>query len=122
MARIKINLTEEHIKLIKNFKVERINDIHVGFDTINPYGGSYLLEELAMILGYWDKAIEGSETDLIHGRRFGLENEQAMLDIHKYVVDNFMFITSILIQFADSGLKPGTYSSLDYYINWEYKG
>ena len=35
MAKIKINLTENHIKLIKNFKVERINDIYVGVDTID---------------------------------------------------------------------------------------
>lgn len=122
MAKIKIKLNEEHIKLIKQFKVERINDIHVGFDTINPYGGSYLMEDLAMILGYWDKVSEEhDETDFYYGRRFGLENEQKMIEIHNYVMDNFEYILSMLIQFSTEGIKPGLYTSIDYNINWEYK-
>ena len=109
------------MKLIKQFRINRFNDINVGFDTINPYGGSYLMEELAKILGYWDKSIEGSETDFLYGRRFGIDNEQIMIDIHNYVVDNIEFIMSIIMQFIDTGIKPGVYTSLDYYMNWEYK-
>lgn len=120
MAKIKIRLTEKHIKLIKNFKVERFDDIKAGFDTINPYGGSYLMEDLALILGYWDKAIEGTETDF-DGRKFGLDNEIEMINIHNYVVDNFEFIMSIIIQFIDIGVKPGLYTSKENYINWDYK-
>jgi hypothetical protein len=120
MAKIKINLTENHIKLIKNFKVERINDIYVGVDTINPYGGSYLMEDLAMMLGYWDKAVEGTEKDY-DGRKFGLDNEQEMIEIHNYVMNNMPFILSILIQFSTDIVKPGVYTSLDYNIFWEYK-
>lgn len=119
MAKIKIKLTDEHIKLIKEFKVERFNDIQVGFDTINPYGGTYLMEDLAMILGYWDKAIENTENDY-DGRKFGLENEVKMYEIHGYLMDNFEFILSIIIQFAVTGIKPGLYTSLDYNINWTY--
>jgi hypothetical protein len=121
MAKIKITLTEEHIKLISNFKSEKINDIHVGFDTINPYGGSYLMEDLAMILGYWDKVVEGSETDFMYGRRFGLENEQEMINVHNYLMDNFQFILSIIIQFATVGIKPGLYTTIDYNLDWTYK-
>lgn len=122
MAKIKIRLNEEHIKLINNFKVERINDIHIGFDTINPYGGSYLFEDLAMILGFWDKAIENSENDFIFGRRFGIDNEKIMIDVHNYLMDNFEFILSIIIQFSCSGgVKPGLYSSVDYNINWTFE-
>lgn len=120
MAKIKITLTENHIKLIKNFRIERFNDVQVGFDTINPYGGNYLMEDLAMILGYWDKAIEGTEMDY-DGRKFGLENEMEMLKQHSYLMDNFEYIISMLIQFSSEGLKPGLYTSLDYNINWVYK-
>lgn len=121
MAKIKINLNEKHIKLIERFVVERFNDIHVGFDSINPYGGDYLMEDLAMILGYWDKAIEGTEKDY-DGRKFGLDNEIEMIKIHSYVVDNIEFILSILIQYSTTGIKAGLYTSLDNNIKWEYKG
>lgn len=119
MAKIKIKITKDHLKLIKQFKVETINDYKTGFDTINPYGGMYLMEDLAMILGYWDKAVEGTERDY-DGRKFGIDNEIKMLEIHTYVIDNINFILSILIQFSDKGIKPGVYTSLDYDLNWEY--
>lgn len=120
MAKVKINLTEEHIKLIKEFRIERIDDIYIGFDTINPYGGSYLMEDLAMILGYWDKAIEGTEKDY-DGRKFGIENEQKMLSIHTYLMDNMEYILSILTQFITTGVKPGLYTATDYNLRWDYK-
>jgi len=120
MAKIKIKLTEDHIRLIKNFRAERVNDIHTGVDTINPYGGSYLMEDLAMILGYWDKAVEGTESDY-DGRKFGLENEQIMIDTHNYLMERMPFILTMLFQFVDEGIKPGLYTSLDYNIFWEYK-
>ena len=120
MAKIKINLNEKHIKLIERFVVERFNDIHVGFDSINPYGGDYLMEDLAMMLGYWDKAVEGTEKDY-NGRKFGLDNEQEMIEVHNYLMERMTFILSILIQFATEVIKPGIYTSLDYNIFWEYK-
>jgi hypothetical protein len=117
--KIKINLTEEHIKLIKEFRVERIDDIYTGFDTIDPYGGSYVMEDIAMILGYWDQAIEGTEKDY-DGRKFGFENEQKMINIHNYVVENMSYILSIIIQFVTEGIKPGLYTSSDTNIHWIY--
>lgn len=120
MAKIKIKLTEDHIKLIKYFKFERIDDYHTGADTINPYGGTYLMEDLAMILGYWEQAKPGTEKDY-DGRKFGLENEQKMMDIHQYLMDNMNFVLSIIVQFIETGVTPGVYSSVDYCLNWEYK-
>lgn len=120
MAKLKINLTEEHILLIKNFKIQRFDDIKIGFDTINPYGGNHLMEDLAMILGYWDKTIENTELDY-DGRKFGLDNEIEMIKKHSYVVDNFEYIISILIQYSDTGLKPGKYTCIDYQLDWKYE-
>jgi hypothetical protein len=78
------------------------------------------MEDLAMILGYWEQAVEGTEKDY-DGRKFGLDNEVKMLEIHTYVVDNIEFIVSMLIQFATKGgLKPGLYTAIDYNLNWEY--
>lgn len=121
MAKIKITLNEEHLKLIKEFRVTRIDDIHVGIDSINPYGGTYLMEDLAMILGYWDKMVEGTEKDY-DGRKFGLENEIKMIELHNHLMDNIEFILSMLFQFSVDGLKPGTYTCIDYIMKWECKG
>lgn len=120
MAKIKIKLTENHIKLIKELRIEKIGDNYVGFDTIEPYGGNYLMEDLAMIFGFWDKAIDGTEKDY-DGRKFGLENEKFMLDIHMYLIDNFDYILSILIQYATIGIKPGIYTAIDHNLRWDYK-
>lgn len=120
MAKIKLKIGEEHLKLIKNFKVERFDDIKIGFDSINPYGGQYLMEDLALILGYWDKSVEGSELHY-DGRKFGLENEMEMIKIHNHVVDNMEYILSIIIQFSgEGGIKEGLYTSFDYDLNWTY--
>ena len=120
MAKIKLTINEEHIKLIKEFRIERLNDIHVGFDTINPYGGSFLMVDLAMILGYWDKAIDGTEKDY-DGRKFGVENETKMLNVHMYLMDNFEYILSLMIQYVSEGIKPGKYTAIDKNLKWKYE-
>lgn len=120
MAKIKITLNEDHIKLLKEFKITSINDTYVGFDTFNPYGGSYIMENIAMILGNWDKAIEGTEKDY-DGRKFGLELEQEMLKLHVYIIDNFEYILSIMVQYLSEGVKPGTYTAKNNQLIWEYK-
>lgn len=119
MSKIKIKLNENHLKLINEFRVEKIDDYHSGIDTVNPYGGTYLMEDLAQILGYWDKALPGTESDY-DGRKFGIENEIDMLKTHMYLMDNAEYILSIILQFALTGVKIGTYTSSDTYIKWTY--
>lgn len=119
MAKIRIKLTDEHIKLIKEFRIENIGDNHVGIDTIEPYGGAFLMEDLALILGFWDSSIEGTEKDY-DGKKFGLENEQYMIDIHMYLMDNIQYILSILLQFSSEGIKAGIYSASGRYLKWTF--
>lgn len=119
MAKIKITLTEEHIKLIKNFKIINIDDTYSGFDKINPYGGCYPMEDIAMILGYWGNATKGSENHF-DGRKFGLELEQKLWETHCYVQENFDYILSIITQYVTEGVKPGIYTALNHQLIWEY--
>jgi hypothetical protein len=121
MAKIKINLTEDHIKLIKEFRIENIDDYHVGFDSVNPYGGTYLMQDLAMILGYFDKVVEGTEKDY-DGPKYGIENETIMLGLHMYIMNHLDYILSIMVQFISIGVKPGLYTAIDYNLHWQYKG
>lgn len=120
MAKIKLKLEEKHIDLIRNFKYEIINDYKVGVDIYNPYRGSHLMEDLAMIFGIWDKYTEGTENDF-DGRKYGFETEKMMLDYHNYVIDNLKFILSIMSQFIDTGVKSGTYTAIDTVLDWTYE-
>ena len=107
--KLKVELTEDHIKLIKNFNFERISDKHYGLDTYGLWGGTYLYEQMAYILGYQDKIIP--ETI-----------EEKMMDYDAYILENLVFIEEILHQFCDKGgLKPGIYTCLDYNRQWDYK-
>jgi len=119
MAKIKITLTEDHIMLIKNFKFKQIDDNNASIDIYNPYDGTFLMEDLALIFGKWDKFTPGTENDY-DGKKYGLEVETEMLEYHTYIVDNIEYILSIIIQFVGEGIKPGVYSTIDYKLDWTY--
>lgn len=57
--KISINLTDEHIKLIKNLRYIKFDDNRYGVDNYAPwaYGGSSIFEDMALILGFGDKII-----------------------------------------------------------------
>ena len=89
-----------------------------GCDQWSLFGGTYLLEDMAMILGYFDQAIENSET-LASGRRFPEELEQEMYSLYEYITENLEDIFTIVLSFINKGgVKPGSYV-LDNY-QWVY--
>lgn len=60
----RITLTKEHLKLIPFFYEQEEGDNKIVFDKTHLYNlGSHLLEDLAMILGYNDSVIKGTEED-----------------------------------------------------------
>lgn len=85
-----------------------------GVDQWNLFGGTYVLEDVAMILGYFDQAIENSEA-LAGGRRFPEELEEKMYTLYEYICDNLEDILVLTFTFAtNGGLTPGTYEYVDY--------
>ena len=89
-----------------------------GCDQWSLFGGTYLLEDMAMILGYFDKAIENSET-LATGRRFPKELEEEMYSLYDFICSNMEDIFTLILSFiGNGGIKPGTYV-LDNY-QWVY--
>lgn len=117
MALIKLTLTEDHIRLISNFKFEVINKGQIQINRNCLYGGTFILEEIAMIIGKFDQAIEGTEDDSM-GRAFPDELEEYMWSLHNYIVDNLENIESLLHQFAAEGIKPGTYKCKSQEMFW----
>lgn len=91
-----------------------------GCDQWSLFGGTYLLEDIAMILGYFDQAIENSET-LATGRRFPDELEEEMYSLYEFICNNMEDIFTLVLTFiGNGGLKPGKYVFDDY--QWKYKG
>jgi hypothetical protein len=119
----RITLTPEHIKLISliRFNEDDEND-SLFIDKNDPYELSGRLEDIALALGYKDKAIPGTETDP-EGAAFPDDIEEHLLDIHHYVVDNLYFIESIMHQLAfNGGITPGTYKCIDTEGVWTKEG
>lgn len=79
-----------------------------GCDQWNLFGGTYVLEDIAMILGYFNQALEDSE-NLASGRRFPVELENKMYDLYEYIVLNFEDIMTLVLDSISTGITPGTY-------------
>ena len=116
----RITLTKEHLKLIPFFYEQEEGDNKIVFDKTHLYNlGSHLLEDLAMILGYNDSAIKGTEEDP-DGKAFPDEIEAHMLEVHNYIVDNFFSIQSLLHFYVTRrGLTEGEYKCKDNELIWE---
>lgn len=127
MAIKKLTLTEDHIKLIRalnpvkfEFDDESENSrIGVGYDSRSLWGGSYLYEDIALVLGFYEESMEGTENDYT-GRRYSKEREEYMNGLYDFFEENLFYIESLVHQFCDKGgLTPGTYKCIDYQLNWE---
>lgn len=117
MALIKLKLTEEHLKLIKNFKIQDLDDYNISIDKINPYGGNFILEDMAYILGLYDKRIPNTDYDY-NGPKFPEDVTKHMVELHYYIVDNLYNIENLIHQFIGEKIEPGTYKSIDREQYW----
>jgi len=119
MARIYVNLTEDHLKLIRNLNVQALTDETVGIAKDNLYGGTYKYEQMALILGLADKAVPGTEEDMENGTLYEKEAQLYMVELDKYINENLLNIEEILHQFClKGGLTVGKYVCKDYQHIW----
>ena len=123
----------DNLELTQDAKYKELNDavladIHGfdpnsrfgwGCDQWNLFGGTYVLEDIAMILGYFEQALPNSET-LASGRRFPDELEDKMYSLYEYICDNLEDIMVLVFTYAgNGGIVPGTYEYVDY--KWSKK-
>ena len=130
MKRLKVEFTEDMLKLISciKFKEEPNKDaidqqkMNYYIDFFSLYGGNFLLEDLSMILGQYDKKNENTENDWF-GPVFPDDVKEYMLNVHFQVLDNIANIEEILHQFAaKGGLQVGTYSCKPNEHIWKFDG
>ncbi len=116
---VKVKITEDHIKLIQGLNPTRDDKDNVVYNVNSLWGGSYLFEDMALILGFYDEQIQGTEEDYT-GRRYSEDKEKYMLSLYDWFKANLLYIESLVHQFSfKGGLTPGVYKCIDYQLNWE---
>ena len=117
--KIHLRLNEDHLKLISFIKIEDEKDDVLEINKVTILSlQSHLLDDVAMILGLRDQAIEGtSESEL--GCAYPEEVEKRMLDAYTYVRSNLYYIETLLHQRCNKGIHPGHYVAIDNEMIWE---
>ena len=116
----RIEVTEDLLALIPIIFVQEEGDDKIMIDKNHVFSiGMHLLEDMAMALNIYDRAIKGTEDDP-EGKAFSEEDTKYMLDLHKYVTDNIYYIETLIHQFATKGgLQVGVYKCKDNELIWE---
>ena len=94
-------------------KMKTISDLkecHAwGVDQWNLFGGTYVMEDVAMILGHYEDFIEGTEESPM-GKQYPKELEDHWWELYLYIVANMKNILSLILEYVDKGgLTPGEY-------------
>ncbi|MCD8208283.1 MAG: hypothetical protein LUD72_10135 [Bacteroidales bacterium] len=119
--KIVLNITDEHIKLIKNFRTVELTGTRVGINRLSLYQSSFLYEDMADILGYSDKKIPGTNDDY-DGPKYDEETTKHLDALADDVERHLVEYEEILHQFCDEGgLKPGRYTAIDSVRVWNYE-
>lgn len=154
MAKIKIEFTEDIIKLVKNLRfgpieskyyvtpshddvvvedvgsgrfnvisvsdeglakeiapirvtnIQDLGDNLYGIDNYNLWGGTYIYEDMAYILGKMDKVVKGTEEDP-DGPKFEEETAKYLEELASFIIENLSNIEEILHQFCTEGIHTG---------------
>lgn len=127
MAIKKLNLTEDIISLIQNIKFEtfdindRQEDHHFGWgiDQYSLFGGTFVMEDIALILGKFDQYVPGTEESPM-GRQYPKVLEDYWWELYDYIWVNMEYIISLVLwSVKNGGLTPGTYKCIDTIKDWK---
>ena len=114
-----LNLTEDHLKLVRFLNVEDKDDDFLKINKkVMLTMQTHILDDIAMILGLRDKAIKGTEEDA-DGAAYPDDVEKYMLNTYHYVSDNLYLIETLLHQHVFDGVKPTHYRAKDSDLGWE---
>lgn len=117
MAFKKITFNEDHLKLISSIKFEAFefdcksdkSRFGWGIDQYSLFGGTYVMEDVALALGHFDEYIRGTEESPL-GRQYPKALEDYWWSLYQYIVDNMEYIIDLVFTFAtQGGISVGTY-------------
>lgn len=115
-------LTPDHITLIKNLRFQQFNESQYGVDGYSLWGGNYVFEDMAFLLGYENRVIRESQNDAL-GPAYETEVADYLEKLAGDFAENLADYEDILHQFCDKGgLKVGTYTKKGNEVFWTYLG
>ena len=93
-----------------------------GINQWSMFGGTYVMEDIAMLIGRYQDFITGTEESNI-GKQYPKELEDYMWELYEYIYENLTFIMDLVLKYSiKGGLQVGTYKCIDYELNWEFLG
>lgn len=91
-----------------------------GIDQWNLFGGTFVMEDVALILGKFDKFIPGTEDSPL-GRQYPKELEDHFWDLYTYIWTNLTYIMKMLLYYCNRcGLQAGTYTYDTKTNEWDF--
>lgn len=113
-------LSDEHIKLISRFRINEFSSTRVGLDYYDLYGGGFLINDMALILGCEvNQIVDNIDSN---GYEYDKETEKRLTEMSEYIDKNIVYIEEIVHQFSiKGGLKPGKYVCDEAIHIWEFK-
>lgn len=91
---------------VKILPANNYGDNHFGVDTYQLYGGTYLYEQMALILGKTDHVIPESLEDPT-GPVYDDETMAYFYELDTFIREHVVDIFEILLQYCYEGIKPG---------------
>lgn len=104
-------LRDELIRLKDNLKTTaEKKECHAwGIDQWSLFGGTYVFEDIALILGKYDEYIKGTEEDPL-GKQYPKELEDYWWGLYDYIWRNMKYIIKLVFYYCDKGgITPGEY-------------
>ena len=110
---MKLGVLRDDLVRVKD-KLDNVSDnkerFAVGIDQWSLFGGTYAMEDIALILGYYDKFIPGTEESPL-GRQYPKELEDHFWELYTYIWNNIVYIVKMVFYYSNhAGLRPGTYT------------
>lgn len=81
-------------------------DNHYGIDLYQLYGGTYLYEQMAYILGKTENVIPETLEDPL-GPSYDEETMKHFIELDSFIREHISDIFEILLQFCTEGIQPG---------------
>lgn len=114
-------ITEDHITLIKNLRFEQFDESRYGVDGYSLWGGSYVYEDIAFLLGYANRVLRESQNDAL-GPVYEAEVQKYLDILADDFSEHLTDYEEILHQNCATGLKVGKYTKKGNEVFWTYVG
>lgn len=106
-----VKFTDDNGVQIEGRLSDVLNKYHIsvdsiyGIDNYNLWGGTYIWEQVAYIIGVYDKILPGTQEDP-DGPKYPPEIMEHMKDLVSFMITNIQNIIELLLQFCTEGIQP----------------